>query len=69
MKRTAWYTGKPAGTSGSGARQLGLGGTTGMPYAGAFAHRSVCIATAVKVSPDANGTAGRPKAPPGGWTG
>ncbi|HEX9529515.1 MAG TPA: hypothetical protein VF954_00160 [Acidimicrobiales bacterium] len=66
MKLTAWYAEKPAGVSGSGARQRGL---TGTPHATAFAHRPVCIADAVKAPKGANGMAGRPKAPPGGWSG
>lgn len=74
VERTVWLTGKPEGTSGLGARHGSLFGITGMPYAGAgaVAHRSRCTAisaTVVKASPDANGTTGRPKAPPGGWSG
>ena len=66
MKLNAWYAGGPQGTPGTGARLRGLTGTTGMPYAGVFAHRPVCIAAAVKASSDANGKTERPTAPPGG---
>lgn len=68
MKHSDWSAGTPQGTAGRRARHLVLAGTTGMPYAGAFAHRQVCI-SAVKASQDANGTTGRPMAPPGGWSG